>query len=153
MIDSCIKEKKFGDNGNNIGRFMWFNEIMKYQKEIIEKSKFKDNPQNEDEKIKKDLENIIKKIESKYDNGEIEFFYYILKNHKPNGVENIFSFNNKIELENSFNKNKKQFMNKIIKLYNPQRYKGDKIEERKIHYIMKEICKKLNYIYSELFEN
>ena len=35
-------------------------------------------------------------------------------------------------------------MKKLSKLYNPQRYKGDKLEERKTHLIMHEISTKLN---------
>ena len=155
MINNCIDEKKLVDKGNTNRRFNWFNEILKYQREIEEKIKLKDSQQDEDEKIKKDSEiiKIMNKIDNVYNKGKIDFFYYILNNHKPNGVEKYFSFSNKKELENSFIKNKKDFLNKLIRLYNPQKYKGNKLEERKIHYIMQDICKKINFIYSIIIEN
>ena len=43
-----------------------------------------------------------------------------------------------------------KFLNKLSRFYNPQRYKGDKFEERKIHYIMREISKKLNLLYEDI---
>ena len=37
-------------------------------------------------------------------------------------------------------------MKKLSRMYNPQKYKGDKIEDQKIYCIMQEISMKLNSI-------
>ena len=152
MIDSCIKEKELGKESNSDNGLYWFKEIMKYKKEIEEKQEeFLKNPENKDEEIKKSLENEIKKLNYKFGKGEEEFLYYILNKHKPNGLEGYYSFKDRKDFDNYYNKtNKKIFFNKLTKLYNPQRYIGHKIEERKIHFIMREISKKLNELISNL---
>ena len=152
MIDSCIKEKEFCKEGNSDYGLYWVKEIMKYKKEIEEKQKeLLNNPENKDEEIKKSLENEIKKLNYKFGKGEEEFLYYILNKHKPNGLEGYYSFKDRKDFENYFsNNNKRIFFNKLSKLYNPQRYIGHKFEERKIHFIMREISKKLNELISNL---
>ena len=148
MIQQCISLKEDSDDQSSP---FWFNEINKYKREI-EKKKKNSNDIDEDKDIKEELrkKNIFKKIDDYYDKGEIEFFYYILKNHKPIGLEQSISFNTKKDILNEFNSDNRKFMNKIIKLYNPQKYKGDKLESRKQHLIMQYIAKKLNVLDSEI---
>ena len=96
--------------------------------------------------MKKELSKVLDNINNKFEKGIIPFFYYILSKHTPNGLEDDFYFNNEEDLKQYYNSHKRQFMNKLGRLYNPQRYKGDKKEERKTHIIMNEISKKLNNI-------
>ena len=145
MIEECISLKESSDDQSTP---YWFNEINKYKKQIEKKQINFEDDDDDDEKIKKSLEPIIEKIDKKFEKGQIEFFYYILINHKPNGIEKYFSFNSKKDLEKAYNENERKFMNKIIRLYNPQRYKGNNLESRKIHFIMEDIAKKLNYLAS-----
>ena len=84
------------------------------------------------------------KLDTKFKQGKISFFFYILSEHPPNGLDIDFIFNNPRDLENAYNSNKKKFMKKMRRLYNPMRYKGDKEEEQKLHAIMQEISMKLN---------
>ena len=74
----------------------------------------------------------------------MNFLFYILSKHKPNGLDNNLIFDNQESLEFAYNSNAKHFMKKLRKLYNPMRYKGDKEEEQKIHLIMQEISMLLN---------
>ncbi len=67
-----------------------------------------------------------------------------MSEHKPNGLEDDFIFNNPRDLEYRYNLDKKKFMKKLRRLYNPMRYKGNKDEEQKLHSIMQEISMKLN---------
>ena len=53
-------------------------------------------------------------------------------------------FKNEKDLEYAYNSDKKVFLKKLRKLYNPIRYRGDKKEDRIIHSIMQEISIKLN---------
>ena len=90
------------------------------------------------------MKDIIEEIDSKFKQGKINFFFYILTEHMPIGLEGNFIFNNPRELENAYNFNKKKFMKTLRRLYNPVRYKGKKEEDLKLHAIMQEICMKLN---------
>ena len=67
-----------------------------------------------------------------------------MSEHKPNGLEDDFIFNNPRDLESAYNSDTKKFMKKLRRLYNPSRYKGNKDEEQKLHSIMQEISMKLN---------
>ena len=148
MIDDCFKLKFEVPGGCDSPNFNWFNEICSYKNEIEENKKIlKESPKEEEEKLKKELSKVIDNINNKFEKGIIPFFYYILSKHEPNGLEDDFFFNNEVELKEYYNShNKRQFINKLRRLYNPQRYKGDKKEERKSHIIMNEISKKLNSI-------
>ena len=145
MIDDCIKLKVQVPKGCGAPDLEWFNEICEIKTEIEEKKKKeKENPKSAEMKIKQDLKDIIEEIDNKYKQGKINFFFYILTEHKPNGLDDDFTFTNPRELENTFNSDEKKFMKKIRKLYNPIRYKGNKEEEQKRHSIMQEISMKLN---------
>ena len=125
----------------------WFDELCKIKLEIEEKQKnLKENPKNEEIKIKNDLKQIIDEIDNKSKEGKIKFFYYILTNHKPIGLDDDFTFESILQLENAYKSDEKKFMKKLRRLYNPVRYKGDKEEELKVHSIMQEISMKLNDI-------
>ena len=148
MIGDCFALKFEVPGGCEAPYFNWFKETCEYKNEIEEKkNKFKESPKEEEEKMKKELSKVLDNINNKFEKGIIPFFYYILSKHKPYGLEDDFYFNNEEDLKQYYNShNKRQFMNKLRRLYNPQRYKGDKKEERKIYYIMNEISKKLNNI-------
>ena len=95
-------------------------------------------------KVKDEISDIIEKINEKFNEGKINFFFFILSEHKPIGLENDFIFNSPRELEKAYEINKNKFMKKLRKLYNPVRYKGNKEEQQKLYYIMQEIAMKLN---------
>ena len=147
MIEECIRLKIEVPEGCDTPDLEWLDEICDYKNEIEEKQKkVKENPKEEDKKIKDDLKEIIKEIDDKFKEGKLNFFFYILSTHKPNGLEDNFIFNNINELEKLYKSNKNKFMKKLSKFYNPQKYNGDKIEDQKRHCIMQEISMKLNSI-------
>ena len=145
MIEDCINLKVQVPEGCGSPNLIWFEEICEIKNEIEEKrQKAKDNPKEAENQIKQELKDILNKIDEKYKEGKINFLFYILTEHRPTGLENEYKFNNVIELENKYNSDKKKFMKKLRRLYNPIRYKGNKIEEQKLHSIMQEISMKLN---------
>ena len=138
MIESCINLKVYCPEGCETPGLDWFDEICKYKLEIEEKIKNGDN----NKKVKEDAKSIIEKINDKFKEGKIPFLFYILTQHKPNGLEDDLKFDNEEQLNKLYKENEKKFMKKLRKLYNPMRYKGDK--EQQIHCIMQEISIKLN---------
>ena len=147
MINESINLKIQAPYGCETLDLGWFDEICKIKLEIEEKQKNeKENPKSEEIKLKNDLKEIIDEIEKKSKEGKIKFFYYILTNHKPIGLDDNFTFQSLNQLENAYKSDEKRFMKKLRRLYNPVRYKGDKEEELKIHSIMQEISMKLNDI-------
>ena len=147
MIDDCENLKLQVPQGCCAMDLEWFTEIMNIKLEIEEKKrKAKKNPKEADMERKKKSKEIFEKIDEKFKEGKINFFFYILTEHKPNGLEEDMIFNNIDDLRNAFNSNTKKFLKKLRRLYNPMRYKGKKEEELKIHSIMQEISMKLNEI-------
>ena len=145
MIEDIVSLKVQVPMGCGAPNLEWFDEICEIKNEIVEKKrKAKENPKETESQIKLDLKDILEKIDEKFKMGKIEFFFYILTNHKPTGLENEFIFKSKEELENVYYSDKKKFMKKLRRFYNPVRYKGNKEEEQKIHSIMQEISMKLN---------
>jgi len=145
MIEDCVQLKVQVPEGCEAQNLDWFNEICDIKTEIEEKQKnAKKNPKDAEQQIKKGLKDILDKLNEKYKQGRITFFFYILNKHKPIGLENDMIFSNPLELENVYYSDKKKFMKKLRRLYNPVRYKGDKEEEQKLHSIMQEISMKLN---------
>ena len=142
MIEECISLKNSSDDKSTP---YWFNEIIKYKIQIEEKNE-NSRDENEDEEIIASLAKTFRALDEKFEKGEIDFFFYIIKNHKPNGLEQYFSFNSKRDIEKFYNENRRKFLNKIIRLYNPQRYRGNTLEARKIHHIMQNISQKLNFL-------
>jgi hypothetical protein len=96
--------------------------------------------------LNNELKNIFEEINNKFNEGEIKFFSFILSKYKPNGLDENFTFKNISSLKEAYNSNKNRFIKKLNKLYNPQRFRGNKKEERKTHLIMREISTKLNSI-------
>jgi len=145
MIEDCINLKLSVPEGCISPNLDWFNEICNIKTEIEQKQLIqKENPKEVEKKIKEKLNDVLSELDSKFKQGKISFFYYILTEHPPNGIDNDFIFSNPKDLENSYNSNKKKFMKKLRRLYNPMRYKGNKEEEQKLHSIMQEISMKLN---------
>ena len=145
MIESSIELKLQVPKSCITTDLGWFDEICKYKIEIEEiKETIKENPKEQDHKLKEGLKDIVEKINNKLKEGKMNFLFYILSKHKPNGLDNNLIFDNQESLEFAYNSNAKHFMKKLRKLYNPMRYKGDKEEEQKIHLIMQEISMLLN---------
>ena len=145
MIESSIELKLQVPKSCITTDLGWFDEICKYKLEIEEKiENTKNNPKEQDQKLKIFLEEKINKLNVKFKEGTISFLFYILSEHKPNGLDSSFIFKDQKSLEDAYNSNSKNFLKKLRKLYNPMRYKGDKEEEQKIHIIMQEIAMKLN---------
>jgi hypothetical protein len=69
-----------------------------------------------------------------------------LTNHKPCGLKEEFNFKNKDEFIMIYNSKTEKLMKELRKRYHPQRYKGDKEEQRKEYCIMENIATKLNII-------
>ena len=147
MIENSIELKLQVPKSCITTDLRWFDEICKYKNEIeaiIENKK--ENPKDQDNKLKEGLKEVIEKINDKYKESKINFLFYILSDHKPNGLDSNYIFDNSESLEIAYNSNPKHFMKNLRKLYNPMRYKGDKEEEQKIHLIMQEISILLNNI-------
>ena len=145
MVNECINLKVQVPQGCGNLNLGWFDELCQIKIEIEQKQKkAKENPKEQEKKIKNDLKDILDEIEKKSEEGKIEFFFFILSEHKPNGLEDDLIFDNQKQLEEVYNSDPKKFMKKLRKLYNPVRYKGDKEEEQKVHSIMQEISMKLN---------
>jgi len=145
MIDDCINLKVDVPEGCCAQNLKWFNEICDIKTEIEQKIVIaKEKPKEEERKIREELADIISEIETKFKQGKIIFFFYILSEHPPNGLDKDFIFSNPRDLENAYISNTKKFMKKLRRLYNPIRYKGNKEEEQKLHLIMQEISMKLN---------
>ena len=102
------------------------------------------NPKQQEQKLKQELKYTLDEINCYYKKGKLEFLFYILKYHKPIGLEDDFVFDSKEKLGEAYFQDAKKFMKKMRRLYNPVKYKGDKDEEQKIHVIMQEIQKLLN---------
>ena len=118
IINDCIKLKidvPQGCLGNNLD---WFNEICTIKTEIEREQKIaEENPEEVEMNIKEGINDIINEINEKFNKGKISFFFFILTEHKPIGLENDFIFNNKKDLEEVYNSNKKKFMKKLLDFY------------------------------------
>ena len=149
MIDDCISLKLDVPQGCGSRvegpQLEWFNEICKIKQEIEKKKEqLKLNPKEDENKIKEELKYTLDEINFYYQKGKIDFFFYILKYHKPIGLDDDYIFQTRGQLENKYYEDTKKFLKKMRRLYNPVRYKGDKEEEQKRHAIMQEIQKLLN---------
>ena len=149
MIDDCISLKLDVPQGCGSRvegpQLEWFNEICKIKQEIEKKKEqLKLNPKEDENKIKEELKYILDEINFYYQKGKIDFFFYVLKYHKPIGLDDDYIFQTRGQLENKYYEDTKKFLKKMRRLYNPVRYKGDKEEEQKRHAIMQEIQKLLN---------
>jgi len=149
MIDDCISLKLDVPQGCGSRvegpQLEWFNEICKIKQEIEKKKEqLKLNPKEDENKIKEELKYTLDEINFYYQKGKIDFFFYVLKYHKPIGLDDDYIFQTRGQLENKYYEDTKKFLKKMRRLYNPVRYKGDKEEEQKRHAIMQEIQKLLN---------
>jgi hypothetical protein len=162
-IEKCIDLKLEVPKGCNTSD-PWFKEICDIKLEIEKEiEKFKKNPIEEEDKIKgeikeeldkidEEFKKIFKKNEDIYKPDKIikenisDFVFFILTNHKPRGIKEEFNFKNKDEFNMIYNSKKEKLMKELRKRYHPQRYKGDKEEQRKEYCIMENIATKLNII-------
>ena len=117
MIDSCINLKVLCPEGCETPFLDWFDEICKYKLEIEEKKA----KGGDKDTVKEDSKSIIEKIDDKFKEGKIPFLFYILTQHKPNGLEDELKFDNEEQLKNLYKENGKKFMKRLRKLYNPMR--------------------------------
>ena len=159
MIEECINLKEsiprkeddngcytpVGDKSNEIIEDPWYKEICSIKLEIEHKKEHsKENPEEQENKIKEGLIDIFAQLNDYYKKGRIEFLFYILKNHRPNGLEKNYIFESEEKLKEIYYQNPNKFVKKLRKYYNPIRYKGDKEEDKKACIIMQEILKFLN---------
>ena len=143
MIEDCIKLKLTSPKGCNTKTLEWFDELCKIKLEIEKEKKKKEN-KVQLILIKEKLKDLINQINDKFKEGKLEFFFYILTEHKPNGLEKYISINNFNELKEKYSSDKKIFIRNLRKLYHPSRYKSDKENELERYCIMQEISMKLN---------
>ena len=144
MIEECINLKTQVPQGCE-SNLNWFEDICNYKLEIVEKKKIlKENPEIEENNLKEKVKDIINKINEKFNEGEINFFFYITTNHEPPGLPEKYKFKNIENLKGVYYSNQKKFIKDINKKYNPQRFSGDKEEDQKNKIINEEIHKKLN---------
>ena len=130
---------------NPFSKPSWYKEICEIKSEIKQKKEqAKENPKEQENKIKEGLKDIFEQLNGYYKKGKIEFLFYILKIHKPIGLEQNYIFESKEKLKELYDQNPNKFMKKMRKYYNPIRYKGDKEEDKKACVIMQEILKLLN---------
>jgi len=123
----------------------WYKEICRIKLEIVQKKEqAKENPEEQENKIKEGLIDIFEQLNDYYKKGRIDFLFYILKNHRPNGLEKNYIFESEEKLKEIYCQNPNKFEKKLRKYYNPIRYKGDKEEDKKACIIMQEILKFLN---------
>ena len=123
----------------------WYKEICEIKSEIEQKKeKAKNNPKEQENKIKEELKDILDELNNYYKKGRTEFLFYILKNHEPNGLEQNYNFESIEKLKELYYQNPNKFVKKMRKYYNPTRYIGDKEEDKKKYVIMQEIIKFLN---------
>ena len=145
MVEDCISLKLDVPQGCGTPKIIWLEEILSIKLEIEKKiEQEKINPKQQEQKLKQELKYTLDEINCYYKKGKLEFLFYILKYHKPIGLEDDFVFDSKEKLGETYFQDAKKFMKKMRRLYNPVKYKGDKDEEQKIHVIMQEIQKLLN---------
>ena len=150
MIDDCINLKLHSPQGCGSPELKWFLDICNIKQEIEKQKKIlEEDPLYDNNFLKNVTAPIINEIDREYDKGKISFFFYILSNHKPNGLNDKYKFQNCSELENVYNNNKKQFIDYLKKRYHPSRYTGNKKDDRKKKYIMRQIFLKLESFYDE----
>ena len=165
MIEECIDLKLEAPKPCN-NKDPWFIEICDYKLEMEKEiEKLKENPIEEGNKIKEELKEKLEKIDQEFNkiyiiksktiferideidrDKMIDFIFFILMNYKPRGLSEEFNFKSKEDLKSCYNSNSKKLMKELRKKYNPQRYKGDKEEQRKEYCIMENISSKLNFI-------
>jgi len=163
-IEKCIDLKLEVPKGCNTSD-QWFKDICDIKLEIEKEiEKIKNNPIEEENKIKEEIKEeldkideefnkIFKKNEDIYKPDEIiikekiiDFLFFILTKHKPRGLKPEFNKEKKDELKMIYNSKYEKLMKELRKRYHPQRYKGDKEEQRKEKCIMENIATKLNKI-------
>ena len=162
-IEKCIDLKLEVPKGCNDYDPL-FKEICDIKLEIEKEiEKFKKNPIEEENKIKGEIKEELDKIDEEFKKifkrnediykpdkiikeNIIDFVFFILTNHKPRGLKEEFNFKNKEEFKMIYNSKTEKLMKELRKKYHPQRYKGDKEEQRKEYCIMENIATKLNII-------
>ena len=151
--DNSLTPGSESNNNNNSNKIIknpfskppWYKEICDIKLEIKQKKdQAKENPKEQENRIKEGLKDIFEQLNGYYKKGKIEFLFYILKIHKPIGLEQNYIFESKEKLKELYDQNPNKFMKKMRKYYNPIRYKGDKEEDKKTCVIMQEILKLLN---------
>jgi len=168
-IEKCIDLKLEAPKGCN-NSDPWFKEICDIKLEIEKEiEKIKNNPIEEENKIKGEIKEELDKIDEEFKkikkNEElykpykiikeniIDFVFFILTYYKPRGLKEEFNFKNKEDFKMKYNSNTKKWMKELRKRYHPQKYKGDKEEQRKKYCIMENIETKLNEIENTPKEN
>lgn len=169
-IEKCIDLKLEVPKGCNTSD-PWFKEICDIKLEIEKEiEKIKNNPIEEENKIKREIKEELDKIDEEFKKifkknediykpdkiikeNIIDFVFFILTYYKPLGLKEEFNFKNKEEFIMIYNSKTKKLMKELRKRYHPQRYKGDKEEQRKKYCIMENIETKLNILENTSKEN
>ena len=162
-IEKCIELKLEVPKGCNTSD-PWFKEICDIKLEIEKEiEKIKEDPIKEENKIKEEIKEELDKIDEEFKKifkkneiiyqpdkiikeKIIDFVFFIMTKHKPRGLKEEFNFKNKEEFIMIYNSKTEKLMKELRKRYHPQRYKGDKEEQRKQYCIMENIATKLNII-------
>jgi len=165
MLETIIDLKLEAPKGCNTSD-QWFKDICDIKLEIEKEiEKIKNNPIEEENKIKEEIKEELDKIDEEFNKifkknenisynpdeiiikeNIIDFLFFILTKHKPRGLKPEFNFKDKDELKMIYNSKNEKLMKELRKRYHPQRYKGDKEEQRKEKCIMENIATKLNKI-------
>ena len=121
----------------------WFNEICNLEIEIEEKkSEYEKNPETKERENKN--KEILELIDQKFNEGKINFFYYILKEYPPNELPDYLKFDNCQLLEDDYDADPKRFLKELKRLYNPLRFQNTKDKDIEKYIITEEIWTKLS---------
>ena len=145
MANDSIELKAQAPMGCCAPELLWFKEIGDIKLEIEEKkNEYEKNPEAIEREIKNKTKEILELIEQKFNEGKINFFYYILKEYPPNELPDFYKFDDCQLLEDDFDADPKRFLRELKRLYNPLRFKDKNEKEIKKYIITEDIWTKLN---------
>ena len=131
----------------NVEKYKWYLEISSILQELRTKLEEieKINQEKFENKCKTEHKNIFDEIETYRQKTRIEFIEFILSKHPPN--TNPLKKNQTVS--QAWNKNAKNFCEKLSARYNPDNYPKDTEDEKLRFTIMRTISTELNAILSE----
>ena len=126
----------------NVNNEKWYIEISEIVQELRQtKSSIEEKSEQEIlEELKKNKPEIFDEIENKFNMGQLTFIKFCLNKYP---YEN-FSDDN---IEENFEKNRKNYLRKMIAKYHPDRLEKNSKEEMEKYLIINELVKKLNSLF------